>query len=187
MENRGINRCAAKMCTNNSKNSKYSLFKFPVEKNKSNVWAMACNREDLISKVNLNNLSYRLCEMHFEEKMFANNSHNRLKRNAIPTLFTFRDNTASTSNMLLFVQDDNLTNKKLNILQNIVLSPPIKENKLISSEISPSFKSVLLAVAETQTTADLSASTPRKQKLKRKMKCLESANANLVKKARIIE
>lgn len=58
---------------------------------------MACNREDLLLKPNLHNLSYRVCAMHFENRMFANDSHNRLQKNAVPTIFPSIEGTASGS------------------------------------------------------------------------------------------
>lgn len=51
-------------------------------------WLDKCNCKSLmpIDPVILNR-KYRLCSLHFEEKMFSNYQKNRLKSDAIPTIF----------------------------------------------------------------------------------------------------
>ncbi|CAH1999612.1 unnamed protein product [Acanthoscelides obtectus] len=83
----GISRCAAKFCTNNSNNCQYSFFKFPTDTGRSNVWLLACGRKDLMGKENLYKSSYKMCGFHFESHMFANDTRNRLRKNAFPTIF----------------------------------------------------------------------------------------------------
>lgn len=48
---------------------------------------MKANREDLLEKLDRLYKSYRLCEDHFEQRMFTSHLRNRLNTNAIPTLF----------------------------------------------------------------------------------------------------
>lgn len=52
------------------------------------VWLEKCNCRSLmfIDPVILNK-KYRLCSLHFEDKMFSNFQKNRLKADAIPTIF----------------------------------------------------------------------------------------------------
>lgn len=48
---------------------------------------MKANREDLLEKLDRLHKSYKLCEDHFEQRMFTSHLRKRLNINAIPTLF----------------------------------------------------------------------------------------------------
>ncbi|KAF0735687.1 Uncharacterized protein FWK35_00014103, partial [Aphis craccivora] len=52
------------------------------------LWLEKCNCRSLmlIDSVILNKM-YRVCSLHFEDKMFSNFRKNRLKADAIPTIF----------------------------------------------------------------------------------------------------
>nr|CAH7759938.1 unnamed protein product [Callosobruchus chinensis] len=59
----GVRRCAALGCLNTAENCSYGLFKFPWDTDRSRIWIRACNREDLLTKIdNLHNFSYRICK-----------------------------------------------------------------------------------------------------------------------------
>lgn len=65
---------------------------------RAKIWAVACHREDLIKKrENLHHSSYRICGMHFENNLFSNRLHNRLKKNAIPTIFPAQESSSIIS------------------------------------------------------------------------------------------
>ncbi|CAH2005618.1 unnamed protein product [Acanthoscelides obtectus] len=84
----GVRRCAALDCLNTAENSDYSLFRFPLDIERAKIWIKACNREDLLPKIqNLHNTSYRVCGEHFSQKMFANKSRTRLRKNVNPDIF----------------------------------------------------------------------------------------------------
>nr|CAI5824568.1 unnamed protein product [Callosobruchus analis] len=96
----GVRRCAALGCLNTAANCTYSLFKFPSNTDRSRRWLKACNREDLLAKIdNLHNSSYRICGEHFSEEMFANSSHTRLRKNVNPIFpsFGLSKDTANTT------------------------------------------------------------------------------------------
>ncbi|GJQ84384.1 hypothetical protein Trydic_g3862 [Trypoxylus dichotomus] len=81
--------CAVQNCYINSLNNEgYSMFGFPKDEQRIIVWINNSGREDLLvkdlTKVSKNTF---ICGKHFEDKMFANYLRNRLKRDAVPTLF----------------------------------------------------------------------------------------------------
>lgn len=81
-------RCAVLRCTNTSQNCLYSFFALPHDTKRAQEWVMAIHREDLLDKLeHLNKGSYKICGMHFENKMFLNDLRNRLHKDAIPTNF----------------------------------------------------------------------------------------------------
>ncbi|KAK5648137.1 hypothetical protein RI129_003029 [Pyrocoelia pectoralis] len=61
------------------------------------TWLMACGRADLLPKIK-NLGSYRLCSLHFENKMFTNIVYkNRLLPTATPTKFPSMESSSSTT------------------------------------------------------------------------------------------
>lgn len=56
---------------------------------------MASNREDLLDNLNRLNVGYRLCSLHFDDKMFSNDLRNRLHLNAVPTIFPLLEGSSS--------------------------------------------------------------------------------------------
>lgn len=50
------------------------------------MWLISCGRKDLRGKLH-NLTSYRLCSVHFEERMYINFLRNRLLPAAMPTIF----------------------------------------------------------------------------------------------------
>ncbi|KAG5867358.1 hypothetical protein JTB14_008410 [Gonioctena quinquepunctata] len=79
--------CAARLCKNISYNCKKSFFRFLTDVAKARTWVVSCGREDLLEKLDELHVSHRLCQDHFEDKMFTNPHHDRLNFNAVPTLF----------------------------------------------------------------------------------------------------
>ncbi|XP_050056293.1 uncharacterized protein LOC126549916 isoform X2 [Aphis gossypii] len=56
------------------------------------LWMINCKTEYLADKLTRPN-SYRVCEIHFENRMFLNrNTRTRLIYNAVPTIFNFDKN-----------------------------------------------------------------------------------------------
>lgn len=53
-------------------------------------WLKKCAKYDIIQRMKDGDsiTSYKLCNLHFNEKMFTNSKKNRLKLNAIPTIFS---------------------------------------------------------------------------------------------------
>ncbi|XP_067126439.1 52 kDa repressor of the inhibitor of the protein kinase-like [Centruroides vittatus] len=85
----GNETCSAFSCNNSRKTfPKKSFFRFPRDKIRCRMWLKNCKRKDLL-KVKRKYLYtvHRVCEDHFEERMFLNSLRNRLHHNAIPTLF----------------------------------------------------------------------------------------------------
>lgn len=65
------------------------------------MWLIASGREDLREKVgNLSN--YRLCSIHFENRMYLNDLRTRLLPTAMPTIFpSLASGSSSTSSSCL--------------------------------------------------------------------------------------
>ncbi|KAJ8910495.1 hypothetical protein NQ315_012342 [Exocentrus adspersus] len=91
--------CAAKTCHNRGYQTvNKSYFRFPTDPKRARVWALASQREDLLSH-GMDNLwrSYRLCSDHFEKPMFTNHYCNRLNPSAVPTLFALSEGRSNAS------------------------------------------------------------------------------------------
>ncbi len=88
-KNKSKNHCVAFGCNSNySKNNTTHLFRFPKEVNRCLEWVKNTGLKFLQGKsaTSLNKNS-RLCDQHFEESQFQNESKSTLKWNAVPTLF----------------------------------------------------------------------------------------------------
>lgn len=87
---------------------------------------MACNREDLFEKLNNIHKSHRLCEDHFEAKMFTNHLHNRLNLNAVPTIFPMLEGSCKAEDHSYarppLIYPGSVPGK-IQIIQNIVIGP----------------------------------------------------------------
>ncbi|KAG5878829.1 hypothetical protein JTB14_023952 [Gonioctena quinquepunctata] len=80
--------CAARLCKNKSYYCNKSFFRFPTDVARARTWDVSCGREDLLEKFGESHIGYRLCQDHFEDKMFTNQHRDRLNYNAVPSLFT---------------------------------------------------------------------------------------------------
>ncbi|CAG9853651.1 unnamed protein product [Phyllotreta striolata] len=80
--------CACRFCTSKSGQG-ISLFTFPKDQERAKIWIEACNRQDLLPKIQDVHKNYRLCENHFKEKQFSRSGTTRktLLPDAIPTEF----------------------------------------------------------------------------------------------------
>lgn len=81
---------------------------------------MKANREDLLEKLPDLYEGYRLCENHFEEKMFTSHLHTRLVANALPTLFPSLEGSSRTGMAVMGEHSYNappLYSAKIRILQ----------------------------------------------------------------------
>ncbi|XP_050305939.1 uncharacterized protein LOC126743057 isoform X2 [Anthonomus grandis grandis] len=189
---------------------------------RARIWAIASGREDLITKENLHTLSYKICGRHFENKMFLNDLHNRLQKNAVPTLFA--EGTSSDSTRKICQDLDEAFPHSSDVTSVITFSPTLEDTSshstkelcqdetlpqssdvasvgtlfcalestsshstkelcqdLVktfphSSDVASVSRSCLVTAQshQTQTDLSLSSSTPRKNRLKRKLRHLEN-------------
>ncbi|CAH1737585.1 unnamed protein product [Aphis gossypii] len=87
----GGNKCCLAFCPSVSylHNKKRIRFhRFPKTLTRCAIWIEKCNPIHLPSCDPLVlNKTYRLCSLHFEDKMYTNSNKNKLRAKAIPTLF----------------------------------------------------------------------------------------------------
>ncbi|XP_029649706.2 THAP domain-containing protein 5-like [Octopus sinensis] len=94
------NHCSAINCSNRqSKRPDLSFFRFPKNKERCQQWVQNTCRDDLLDKSPLYlNHNCHICADHFEDDQFSNKlTKNRLKWNAVPTLFNIPGYTLKTS------------------------------------------------------------------------------------------
>lgn len=86
---KGNTNCAAFGCSSSySNDANRHFFRFPKSDDRCKQWATNTNTQRLIvTNANILSQSYRLCDLHFESDQFQDNGKNKLKRNAIPTIF----------------------------------------------------------------------------------------------------
>lgn len=87
---------------------------------------MKANREDLLEKLPDLYEGYRLCENHFEEKMFTSHLHTRLVANALPTLFPSLEGSSRTGMAVMGEHSYNappLYSAKIRILDDRTIVP----------------------------------------------------------------
>lgn len=58
-----------------------------------NQWLTICSREDLFGKSSVQLKGYRICAAHFEDNMYTNFLKKRLLPKAVPTIFSFVENS----------------------------------------------------------------------------------------------
>lgn len=83
--------CAVKFCKSNSLTAGVSLFRFPKETERCKRWARLCGCEYLLRKrQELYSSEYRICSLHFDEKLIIPKSETRIRPrllySAVPTL-----------------------------------------------------------------------------------------------------
>ncbi|KAJ8981461.1 hypothetical protein NQ317_000137 [Molorchus minor] len=66
-----------------------SFFRFPKDPIRCSIWLRNCGRADLNLSPEALYSAYVVCSLHFENEMFSSLLKNRLKKNAVPTLFDF--------------------------------------------------------------------------------------------------
>lgn len=81
-------RCSVKNCQNKQSKS-ISFFGYPLSnKELRELWIQNCGIQDLLKPNEKFKTNLKVCACHFEENMFINPlKRNRIKPNAIPTLF----------------------------------------------------------------------------------------------------
>lgn len=128
---KGGHSCAAIYCRNNRMQCKTSYFSFPKDAERyftlnifmnnnllfnyhtiyrARKWVMQCKRNDLLQKTPEElHRGYRVCGVHFQDKMFLNDLKNRLQPHAVPTMFPNQPcspcltNTVNEGNALAWV------------------------------------------------------------------------------------
>lgn len=91
---------------------------------RAEIWLEKCKRTDLMSE--LQNLwkNRNVCAAHFESRMFTNRFQNRLKYDAIPTIFSYPKSPLLPAALADHTYARNyMCENKINILQNIILVP----------------------------------------------------------------
>ena len=100
----------------NNIDENYSLkytFSLTISPNRCKRWVINTRREDLMKKdEKYLSKNCKLCADHFEESMFRSNAKNRLKEDAIPTIFAIPNppKSVGTKRRLLFRDTDNQGN-----------------------------------------------------------------------------
>ncbi|KAK5645213.1 hypothetical protein RI129_006513 [Pyrocoelia pectoralis] len=166
--------CAAKNCVNKTYNSEMRFFNFPKDEGRAWTWLMACGRADLLPKIK-NLGSYRLCSLHFENKMFTNIVYkNRLLPTATPTKFPSME-------IAMEVEEGS----QIKILQNILLEETTSTSTITMDASTfptpPTVHLPLVSPGSTQTETTLSNRSPRKNKLRKTIKKLRNENDRLKK------
>lgn len=105
--------CSYFECKRNRKsNCDLSLFRFPIEEQRSRAWLSNCGNADLftLSENQLRNKT--ICALHFNEKDFINSCKNRLVYNAIPLHYEVKTISDRGSNHLVPTSPAKLTLKR---------------------------------------------------------------------------
>ncbi|CAH0556891.1 unnamed protein product [Brassicogethes aeneus] len=79
--------CCVMGCKIQNKRKRFSLFRFPKDIKRAELWHKACNL-DRFGEMKVEDLyktEYRVCDDHFHENMFLNKEKNRLQSDAVPT------------------------------------------------------------------------------------------------------
>ncbi|KAF5277590.1 hypothetical protein FQR65_LT15935 [Abscondita terminalis] len=120
--------CIVRGCTTKGiKKASCCLFRFPKDSERARHWFTACNRNDLVSKPNVNPYdSYRLCALHFEDKMYSNDLKNRLLPSAIPTIFPHLERCSIPKTSAPFI-DAVEPGKKISILSDVTVNCPAND------------------------------------------------------------
>ncbi|CAH1108816.1 unnamed protein product [Psylliodes chrysocephalus] len=177
-----FNRCAALKCRNNTNNCSLSFFRFPTDINRGRIWLIACSRNDLMQDVaKLHTLSHRLCAIHFEQTMFANKQRNRLLKHAVPRIFPALEGGSSSiapTSQLRCETSEFLAD----VSQELQALEPQHSRHVVDIQTLTSPNTRM-----TQTSASLSANSPRKRKLRTTLKRLRDENYRLKKRLKILQ
>ncbi|KAL4089028.1 hypothetical protein QTP88_024106 [Uroleucon formosanum] len=154
-----------------------SFFTFPKEPVRCAVWIENCKCDQLNSINNLAaNTKYRICSLHFETDKFSNFQKNRLKPEAVPTLF-------DTMEVEFVDEPKNIDEPECSISDFVPSSystPGYTARSLINSpRLSNASTSMDIetSVIGIQTPSYLSSKTPRKVALQEKLKESERVQA----------
>ncbi|KAL4092242.1 hypothetical protein QTP88_026776 [Uroleucon formosanum] len=132
------------------------------------VWIENCKCDQLKSINNLaSNTEYRICSLHFETDMFSNFQKNRLKPEAVPTLFDtmeveFVDEPKNNDDLEYSISD---------FEPSLCSTPGSTARSLINStRFASTSMGIETSVIGIQTPSYLSSKTPRKVSLQEKLK-----------------
>ncbi|XP_072395016.1 uncharacterized protein [Diabrotica undecimpunctata] len=169
-----------------------SLFSIPTDRSRAELWLKAANRYDLLSKHVKLHTNYKMCEKHFEPAyMYKGNTRKRLFQQAHPTIFshTLQYLKHTDEPLKKVIRLEGIT--EIDIVQPVAIKNPIDDNHSITDTLMEEF--LLTDVnrqevsspprphtpecftAETQTPSKLSGGTPRKKKLRLKIKKLRAS------------
>lgn len=178
------NCCAFRSCHSRSGHG-ISMFSFPKDPEQAKLWLKTCYRSDLLSQaMTLHKSSYRLCEVHFEEKYISKRgSEKRLFSNALPSIFSTKGNNknenisepkeeASKGNK----HEASEGSKTVHHLsgpspsKEVICEPLESIKRIEETNIPPPLFSTSAA---TQTPLQLSSNSPRKRKMKNQLRSLK--------------
>ncbi|XP_069672341.1 zinc finger protein 665-like isoform X2 [Periplaneta americana] len=84
--------CAVPGCHNEPSSSHKTFFHFPSSEDRCRHWLLVCRRLDLLDKpCSLVSEQYVICSDHFIASQFMDDRRLRLKKGAIPTIFSFNN------------------------------------------------------------------------------------------------
>ncbi|CAG9827175.1 unnamed protein product, partial [Diabrotica balteata] len=170
-----------------------SLFSIPTDRSRAELWLKAANRYDLLSKGAELHTNYRICEKHFEPVyMYKGNTRKYLFQQAHPTIFSHSQYSKHTDEPLKKVIRLEGTTETYNVQEVIINSPTDKNHNNIPDTLMEEFlvtdvnrqevsspprphTPAPFFTAATQTPSKLSGGTPRKRKLRLKIKKLRAS------------
>ncbi|XP_050519805.1 uncharacterized protein LOC126893537 [Daktulosphaira vitifoliae] len=165
---RKILKCSIKNCKSLEVDpALVSHFSFPKDPSRCEVWIDKCGLSHLkgIDAAVLNK-NYRLCSLHFENCMFRNEKQNRLRPDAIPTLF--EDALLNKEEQAVKTIADN-DNETVECLPSCSTPDTSSAYSTISvSDVSTS-TSVEMSSTHCQTPSSLTDLTPRKMSLRKEL------------------
>ncbi|KAF5301135.1 hypothetical protein FQR65_LT08965 [Abscondita terminalis] len=190
---RGGTWCMVPNCTSNTKEKLSVFFGLPKEPERRKLWLKEVGRMDLDVACGKH---FRVCHLHFEDVMYANDIKNRLNAKAVPTLRLPENpeaNQPTDVTISKLQESPKVSKSKINIISVKVFpsgdcQPSTSSN--IQEPILPNFSdcqpstssfvwdpnlptsSSLTSSAATQTSTLLSANSPRKNKMRSKIKTL---------------
>ncbi|KAL1516509.1 hypothetical protein ABEB36_000418 [Hypothenemus hampei] len=174
MSKKGGTVCVVRGCLNRTTKKDITLLRFPKDAERANRWILACNREDLIDKtpIQLYN-NYRICALHFEDTMFTNPLRNRLLPSANPTIFpqaikrlrNVEGNIKAIAPQSSSMQDSSIPSTSKMLDMPAMINTPLHIDIDESTGLPP-----MTSPMSTQTAMTLTSNSPRKEKLRKKVK-----------------
>lgn len=184
------------MCKNISgRNPGIKFFRFSKDREMSKLWVKACNRTRNKTTEELYK-NDRICSVHFNENMYLNDLKTRLLpraiSNAIQTTSNFMENpncdtyiisqeSTSGSGQEFYQELENTDELSYGQMELIPTDekPMISEERNISREEIEELDSSKVLEKQIQTPQKLSYNTPRKNKLKARIRLLQRENKKL--------
>ncbi|XP_044266239.1 uncharacterized protein LOC123012415 [Tribolium madens] len=168
-------KCAVKNCTSTFYESKVSFYRFPVNDFfRLEKWKVACGREEIMLKNPAELHNFRVCGLHFDKKCIQNR---RLTSTAVPSLNLFQEISVKLDHDYIQNEDEMFVGRYIEVgspatsLQGCEMgtqtdSEMIQRNHVgTQTEFEPS-----KWTTQTQTDKILLRGTPKKRKLKTKVR-----------------